>query len=169
MTMKVSELKIGDALCHSNNEHWYQTGIQIFSRSMFQHCSSVTGENEIHEALSNGYVKRKLSDRLEGRIVVKRPCFVFDPDLFVNVAKSMEGAPYDYKGTFINQMIFNVCDILNTKRPKLKDNAKAWYCSEAALYLYYISTLGRFFDNYELDPGEVESNYILFDTYELEF
>jgi hypothetical protein len=167
--MKISELKIGDTLCHSDNKHWYQTAIQLFSRSIYQHCSTVTGVNEIHEAVPEGYVNSKLSDRLSGRIIVKRPKFTFNPIWLVEEAKHLERSPYDYKGTFINQLIFNICDIFNRPRPKLKDNVKAWYCSEAAMFLYYYSTNARYFQNYQLSPAQVADDVTNFDTFELEF
>lgn len=168
--MKIQELKTGDTIL-VHNSTLLAKGIQYITKSEYNHAKSVVRLNDeilIYES-NILYTKESIVTNLEkkNKYIVKRPIFIIDETRYINSCNDLINRLYDFKGTFIQQLIFNVTkNIFNKGIYPFRDNKKLFYCSEAAIHHYNMSSDIKINDN--ISPGDIAKNTVLFHTYDLE-
>lgn len=166
--LDVRDLKTGDLICMRYDYSPTGAPIRYFInlrkpkhlRSPYNHIAMVImveGKPYIAEAKGSGTSKLESAvTRLDGKkIAVRRPNFAFGPNQFQRIAieYSARGIKYDFKGTFLEQLVFQLTGYKKNKSGVEGD--EKLYCSE-----YYARVINRMFperypDYYMIDPQDL--------------
>jgi hypothetical protein len=165
----INSLRVGDLILIRYKYNPLSALIRFFinlgkpkdKRSRYNHVATVISINGflfITEAAFAG--TRKLISAKEylkkKDFCVRRAIFGFQAHSFNTTATkyAYEGAKYDYKGVFVEQLIFQLTGYKKTKTKAQGD--KKLYCSEYYARLINVVTNGKLFNDYYLiDPQDL--------------
>lgn len=139
--------------------------IQLFDRAYYHHCVLYI-DGGIHEADSNGIVKRELSHLKYDEVCVLRlinPITAEERYSYLETARGLVGKKYDYWSTLFFQLIFRTVGLWFGRRSTAQNRL---FCSEHCVLPIH-KVRGYFVKPWLISPGDLRRStgyhYVVFE------
>lgn len=116
------------------------------------------GELWFWESVKDGFIPTKrIKDRFykDENIIVLIPKFSYQRVEVDNICKNLNGTPYDYPGTIIQQLVYQITNEKLWLGDKKVDQSKKLYCVEGVCYIYNQMNRTHFPEWYKCDQKDL--------------